>query len=107
MPETEIETIEEVESLSRTGYTPLWKVLFHNDDRTEDRLRVLRAVAQRQGRLPEVEKLQSGSVACANSPPTLREPRPDRSLLPPPFAGCRGVAGWRTADGGTRARTYT
>lgn len=32
--ETETETIEEVEDLTRTSYAPMWKVLFHNDDKT-------------------------------------------------------------------------
>jgi ATP-dependent Clp protease adaptor protein ClpS len=31
---TDTKTIEEVEELAKTSYAPMWKVLFHNDDRT-------------------------------------------------------------------------
>ncbi len=34
MAETETTTVEETSEVAQTRFTPMWKVLFHNDDRT-------------------------------------------------------------------------
>jgi ATP-dependent Clp protease adaptor protein ClpS len=34
MAETETTTVEEIAEEAQTAFTPMWKVLFHNDDRT-------------------------------------------------------------------------